>query len=216
MTIHFMNSHSAKASPRAVRLQSEHLDRRQRILGAAEEIFGSVAYHDASVTEIAQRAGFAAGTIYLYFKDKADLYGSLVVEKMEQLVRGVGDALKSSPSPKVCLQSAVHSLFAFHDRNRRFFEIFLHNHQIENSPLHRDHWEAMEALKKRNLSLFEDSIARGQDAGELRRGDAHLFAVVLLGITIQMVRQWLRDKKEGRIEESAEFAINCLFHGILA
>ena len=30
----------------------------------------------ASITEIAVRAEFAAGTIYLYFSDKADLYGN--------------------------------------------------------------------------------------------------------------------------------------------
>ena len=41
------------------------------------------------------RAGIAAGTIYLYFGDKADLYGSVIVEKMSEVVGRLETALSS-------------------------------------------------------------------------------------------------------------------------
>lgn len=41
-----------------------------KILAAAEEVFGEKGYYEASVTEIAQRAGIATGTFYLYFEEK--------------------------------------------------------------------------------------------------------------------------------------------------
>lgn len=51
----------------------EREDRCASILSAATEVFAEKGYHAARVTEIAQRAGVADGTIYLYFPGKEDL-----------------------------------------------------------------------------------------------------------------------------------------------
>jgi len=193
--------------------ERERLERRHRILIAAEKIFSAAGYHEASITEIAKLSEFATGTIYLYFKDKADLYGHLVLEKIQQQVRLLEEALTSSPSARKALRAGVHAQFAFHDANRTFFEIFLHQHQLQSSPLHEEHWLELERLKKRNLTAIKECIARGQDRGELKGGDPHLYAVAYLGVTLQMIRQWIREKGDGRLRDSADFAADCFLHG---
>ena len=60
--------------------------RRKRILAAAEAVFSARGFYETSITEIARGADLAVGTIYLYFRDKADLYGSVIVEKMNEVV----------------------------------------------------------------------------------------------------------------------------------
>lgn len=185
------------------------------ILQIAEEVFSTCGYHEASLNEIARRSELAVGTIYLHFADKADLYGVLVMEKMKEVVGRLEAALASDPSAGKCLRAAVHSQFSFHDANRTFFEIFLHQHQLQSSPLHERQWEEMEKLKRRNLSAIEDCIARGQAQGELQSGDPKLFAVAFLGMTLQMIRQWIRERDPGRLTDLADFAADCFLHGAL-
>lgn len=173
-------------------------------------------YHDASMAEIARRAGFAAGTIYLYFEDKADLYGAVVLEKMEKLQVLLEETLRSSDSAAACLRATVAAQFGFHEAHQRFFEIFLHQHQVDSSPLHRKHWDKMEMLKKSNLANIQNCVARGQAEGELREGDPRLFAAAFLGVALQITRQWLRDGRQGRLTDAAPFAADCFLNGAIA
>src|SRR5215467_6074875 len=54
--------------------------RRQAILEAALSVFAARSYEAARLDDVAAQAGVAKGTLYLYFKDKQDLF--------EELVRG--------------------------------------------------------------------------------------------------------------------------------
>jgi len=47
--------------------------RRHQILDAATAIFAAKGFHGATIRQIAQQAGIADGTIYIYFKTKTDL-----------------------------------------------------------------------------------------------------------------------------------------------
>ena len=47
--------------------------RRNQILDAATTVFAEKGFHDATIRQVAKRAGIADGTIYLYFKNKDDL-----------------------------------------------------------------------------------------------------------------------------------------------
>ena len=59
---------------------------RQRLLNAAEDIFGKKGFENASVYEITQKAGVAQGTFYIYFPDKKSIFTELVKE-LNHLVR---------------------------------------------------------------------------------------------------------------------------------
>ena len=187
--------------------------RRKRILAAAEEVFSTRGYYEASITEIALGADLAVGTIYLYFRDKADLYGSVIVVKMNEVVTRLEGALNAEASAKACLRAAAQALFAYYETNRQFFELFLHQQQMARSPLNEEHWKQMEELKRRNLTSIEGCIVRGQQSGELKSGDPRLYAVAFLGITLQMIRQWIRERGNGHLSASADFAADCFLNG---
>jgi TetR/AcrR family fatty acid metabolism transcriptional regulator len=206
-----MNADSSLERHSARRLEKD--GRRQRILASAEHAFSAQGYHDASLAAIARQADLAVGTLYLYFADKSDLYGHVILDKMKQIVANFEAALSSSESAATCLRAAVHSQFAFHDANRHFFEIFLHQHQVQNSPLHARHWNELEELKRRILVLIEECVARGQAAGELKPGNTRLYAVAFLGVTLQIIRQGLREPTPGRLTDSADFAADCFLQG---
>lgn len=206
-----MNANSAIERYSSRRQEKDN--RRQRILAAAESVFGTDGYHAASLATIAKHADFAVGTLYLYFADKADLYGNVILEKMKQSTARFEEALSSSDSAQACLRAAVHSQFSFHDANRHFFEVFLHQHQVQSSPLHAKHWSELEDLKRRTLGLIESCVIRGQERGEIKPGNSRLFAVAFLGVTLQIIRQAIRENEPGRLADSADFAADCFLRG---
>src|SRR6516164_3013063 len=60
-------------------------DKRERILEAAVRVFAQEGFYNAKVARIAEAAGVADGTIYLYFKSKDDLLISLFEDRMERI-----------------------------------------------------------------------------------------------------------------------------------
>jgi AcrR family transcriptional regulator len=69
----------AAPAPRK-RRKTEPGERRQAILDAGLAVFAADGFAAAKLDDVAARAGTAKGTIYLYFRDKEDLF--------EQIIRG--------------------------------------------------------------------------------------------------------------------------------
>jgi AcrR family transcriptional regulator len=58
---------------------------RQDILDAARDLFVRDGYQSVSMRKIAERVGYAPGTLYLYFQDKAEILDSLCEETFRKL-----------------------------------------------------------------------------------------------------------------------------------
>jgi AcrR family transcriptional regulator len=58
--------------------------KRKRIVEAATEVFIKHGYRKANVDEIAELAGVAKGTIYLYFKNKSELLLAATIEEKKR------------------------------------------------------------------------------------------------------------------------------------
>lgn len=61
-------------------MKEENLERRQRILDAARDVFAREGFRNAEVKTIATRAGVGKATIYKHFDSKEDLLLNLVQE----------------------------------------------------------------------------------------------------------------------------------------
>lgn len=98
-------------------------DKLERLRTAAWELFTSKGFDETTTREIAERAGVAAGTLFLYAKDKPDLL-FLVFE--HRLAETVDEAFRSLPeaSLKAQLIHVIGRLFAMYakspDLARRF------------------------------------------------------------------------------------------------
>lgn len=62
--------------------EQQREERAALILGVAQDVFADKGYHDASIDEIAARAGIAKGTVYLHFASKEDLLVALVEQQI--------------------------------------------------------------------------------------------------------------------------------------
>ena len=75
-------------------------DKRSRILKAAVKVFAQQGFYNAKVSEIAQNAGIAAGTIYLYFKNKDEILISIFEEEMAKVIAKVSKEIESAADVK--------------------------------------------------------------------------------------------------------------------
>lgn len=63
--------------------------RRSEILAAARELFAARPYDQASISEIAARAGCVEGTIYTYFRNKRELFDAVLAAFFDALIADV-------------------------------------------------------------------------------------------------------------------------------
>lgn len=75
-------------------LSRKGVETRQRLLDAAEKVFGELGYYDASIVKITEAAGVGQGTFYLYFASKQEIFDELV----RDLNRRIRHAMKEASS----------------------------------------------------------------------------------------------------------------------
>jgi AcrR family transcriptional regulator len=80
---------------------------RKKILSAAARVFSVNGYKGASMRVIAKGAGISAAGLYLYFKNKEDLYTTLVRNKLHDLTAEIRETLSSIKDPVVAMSTFI-------------------------------------------------------------------------------------------------------------
>jgi AcrR family transcriptional regulator len=114
---------------------------------------------DASLEEIARRAGVAIGTLYRHFPTRNALLEALLRERFDGHAATAGDLLQTA-APLAALRTWTRELVGANTDYRGLVETMADAMADESSALHRS-CEAMRAAAGR-------LVARAQDAGELR------------------------------------------------
>jgi AcrR family transcriptional regulator len=77
--------------------RAERRDPRAALLEAAAEAFAELGFRDASVDEIARRAGYSKGAVYWHFAGKEELFFALLEERVDRPTREMIELLESAP-----------------------------------------------------------------------------------------------------------------------
>lgn len=86
---------------------------RQQILVAARELFVNEGYEKVSMRKIANKIEYSPTTIYLYFKDKADLLNSLCQETLLNLLNTLEQLKKDKSDPIETLRKSGRAYVEF-------------------------------------------------------------------------------------------------------
>ena len=108
--------------PRAMRSDAQR--NYQRLLRAANEAFAEHGADDASLEEIARRAGVGIGTLYRHFPARQDLLEAVYRDQVEALRRRAVDLLQS-PSPDEALALWLRALVDFGSTKRNLSSALL-------------------------------------------------------------------------------------------
>jgi len=185
--------------------------RKQQILQAAIEVFGNSSFQNAGISEIAQKANIAEGTIYQYFKNKEDLFFSIPAQMIEEFceeldlhLEGIHDALNK-------LRKFTW-LYLYHFKTNPAYArtLMLEMRVSRNFPNSRT-FDRVKVIADRVLELIQE----GQEEGLIRNDlDGRDIRELLLGMLEHRVTRWLL--RDGKFDLLENYGVICelIFEGI--
>src|SRR5262245_59650773 len=192
-----MNHHSSrrgakkKAAPDAISSAATVANgggKRERILDAAVRVFAQEGFYNAKVSQIAQVAGVADGTIYLYFKSKDELLISLFEDRMERVNANLREAISSESTARERLKRVIRLHLELVQQNRHMAEVIC----VELRQSSKFIKEYANPKFSEFLRLIAGAVETGQKSGELRPDiDPQLVARSLFGALDEISLAWL-------------------------
>ena len=140
---------------------------RQEILDAARDLFVNEGFDNVSMRKIAEKIEYAPGTIYLYFKDRAEILDTLCEQTFEKLHARMEAIRRDSGNPLEGLRRGLRTYIQF--------GLDHPNHYVVTFVLAKSRPEAYErAGKNAGMSCFEclaGTVRNCMEAGYVDPGD---------------------------------------------
>ena len=76
-------------------MTDQSVSRKNQIMEAARELFAEKGYYEVKMGEVADAVGVAKGTLYLYFKSKADLFVQVFTMVLDSVISDLREILNS-------------------------------------------------------------------------------------------------------------------------
>jgi AcrR family transcriptional regulator len=167
----------------------------QRLLTAAEELFGQRSYHRTTVADICARAGMATGSFYSYYGSKAEIFAAVVRAINTDLRRAMKEALEHTGSGQRSRERA--SFRAYFDMlsTRPWIDRIVRESEFVDPGLFREYYEHLARGYARGVRAAQ--IDRDIDA----RYDPEVIAYAYTGIGNFVGMRWAEWTAGGRVPE---------------
>jgi len=200
----------------AERKQLEKDARRKMILDCAAAVFKQKGFAESTIGDIAEKAQIAKGTIYLYFKSKADLYFNLTQPAIENLSRRLKKiaADKSTP-PESRVRSLIDAVYDFYALDRDAYYLITNYRSADYQSLFpKERLKVLERIMRSNLKQMELVIEEGIRKGLFTDMDPYSGAVIFwssfIGIVKFQENRMMPGKKDYRKETLGQFVDSML------
>jgi AcrR family transcriptional regulator len=104
------------------------LKTKENILGAAMKVFSTYGYAGANIRTIAKAAGISIGGVYMYFRNKEELYLNLIKDRVEEQVRTTKETIASAESPVDALRAFLSLHLEYGIKNKELILINIREH----------------------------------------------------------------------------------------
>jgi TetR/AcrR family fatty acid metabolism transcriptional regulator len=190
----------------ANRKQDSKAERRTEILQAARQVFARKGYEPATLEAVAREAGLAKGTLYLYFKNKEDLYFHTLLHLVESLQACILGQVERSAGALDKMRAIALGQFDFFIRHRDTLQLFA---PFSNPSLARLHKRLIAPMMEKWTTYVRrvtELVEEGQRTGALRRDiEPRDIALSFIGMTNQAAQALVRFGAAGpRAEEPQE------------
>src|SRR5882724_5407756 len=199
-----MNIHSVTLAA-VSRRDSAPGPKRDAILRAAIDVFAERGYFNAQVADVARAAGVAAGTVYLYFKNKDDLLVSIFDRSMRDGLTHSRAQVADLRDPRERLLRLARGHLARLGQDRNLAVVF--QVELRQSTKFMERFSA--TLLRDYLGLIRDAIADGQRAGMFRADiNATVAAKMFFGALDEMATNWILSRRRYSLEADADLVVD--------
>ena len=152
--------------------------RRNAIIRASLRVFSRKGYEATALDEVAREARLAKGTLYLYFKDKEDLYFHVMLSVLERMGTFVEKQIPESQNPLEKLAAVAKAQIGFFADNPNYFRLFMVAFNPEMATIHKKLLGPI-FEKRRQLGEYLHGLVEEGKKKHLIRGDIDTLEVVL-------------------------------------
>ena len=172
------------------RKERDKQEMRLMILETAQKVFIEEGFEKASIRAIAERIEYSPATIYLYYKDKNELFFAVhelgfdkLLEEMKAAIEGISDPLEE-------LRRRGYAYMKFAFENPEMYDLMF----IQNAPMDTLKEEENWTSGHKCFMLLCESIQRGMDANQLKFSQIEVAAMSIWSFMHGMVSLKIRNR----------------------
>lgn len=181
------------------------------ILDAAIKVFAEQGFHQATISQVAREAGVADGTIYLYFKNKADILSNFFSYRSRQVFDRFRQVVDEADSAEEKLRHLIRLHLSEFQRDRNMAVVF----QREALLARYVKDEYITEVTRMYMDILTEIIRLGQAEGTIRKqlplGLAKRF---ILGAVNEVINTWVVTGGDKDMVKMADPLVDFYFDGI--
>jgi len=199
----------------AVKERKSRIKKKQEILESARELIQQKGYEEITMEDIAATVSLSRPALYLYFKNKAEIYLALLTRGMQELNQGYDRALSAmeGASPVDTLKAAAIAFFEFYGHNHAYFDLLI----TKRSDLVResgvDIVQDFEEAGRNAVQPIARAYEAGLKSGHFRNQDPEKMSFVLRALAIGIAVGF----REGNLKfpQDVELLTDLILNGIV-
>lgn len=189
---------------------------REAILDAATRVFGRLGFQDAKMADIAAEAGVAAGTVYNYFKNKEEVFRS-ILERTHDAVYQRIMVHQQIADPIERMRASTREAFAFLEEHGALFLLYVSIGGAFDWAQKRVEQALMNENHARYLALSHATLRDAAERGLVRTDlSVERLAQYLSGLTDSIIFTWVRTGCPPGLRDQSDPLIDFFLHGARA
>ena len=187
----------------------------QSIRDAAMRVIARKGMAAATVQEIADEAGVAKGTIYLYFRDRDELVEKTFEDAMSHLHARVDAALELDLPFAEKLRAMLGAVSGFFRENREFFRLYISMRFPEGNPQQqRRQKRTCQPQYQTRVQRIAEVLREAMDRGEIGVTDPRRLALFIIEGSNAVIIERVMSETPSSSDDDVDFLTNTIFGGI--
>ncbi len=184
--------------------------RQKQILDVATRIFSKKGFTRTQVDKIANLAGLGKGTVYRYFKNKKNLFLSVVDRGIENLKDLVLEAMAKEKEPLDKIKKAIEAYLKFFENNSNLIGILIYEQSEFQNRIQKRYFDHYYEHINKMEEVFRQGIAKGQ----IKKIDVKGAIGILTNMLNGLVYMWQIEGRKYPIVEKFPMFLKIYFSGI--
>jgi AcrR family transcriptional regulator len=187
--------------------------RSSEIIEAAKRVFAEKGFNDATVDDVAEAAGVAKGTIYLYFPSKREIFVEAVRQGIIALHAETARRVNAAETTEDKLRAFIETRMDFSESDREFYRLYYAEYSnLLTSPAMVG--KEFQDLYERQAEALERVLTNGIKRGEVRKTNPHAVARLVYDTTRGAIAQRILGWSRRSPREDADLVFEVLWRGI--
>ena len=186
-------------------------EKRTKILGAAARVFAREGFYSARIGDVANEAGVAHGTVYLYFESKDDLLISLFRESLSEVVQHVKAEIQKEKNAEDKLRRMISLQLELIETNPDLTALMLIELPQTGKFLSSDSIDGLAAYIDMIADILNEGIAEKVFDDSI---DANVIATVIYSGIQGIATRWVLEKMTYPLNEVADEISEMFLKGI--